>query len=151
MLTINNDTITGDEFSNNSQENALAKVIIPYGKRSEITLCDGTKIWLNSGSQLSYPLKFKSNLRKVYLTGEAYFNVKSDPSKPFYVVTENVELKVTGTRFNVSSYDNEQTTQAVLVSGKVNISKNDFFSRSVELHPGERVVYSKTEKKPAKR
>lgn len=141
-LTINNDTLLLNEKSAKAKQ-AVAHVIIPYGKRSEIVLADGTKIWLNSGSQISYPMYFTGNTREVHLSGEAFFEVESNPAKPFYVITEDMRISVTGTRFNVTSYTGDQTTYAVLVSGKINAAINKRFSRSVELKTGEQVVYNK--------
>ena len=146
-LTINNDTVLLKEKEVKSGEPAMAQVIIPYGKRSQIILADGTKIWLNAGSTLSYPVRFTGNSREVYLSGEAFFEVSSDRSKPFYVITGDLRIKVTGTRFNVTSYSNDVVTQAVLVEGKIEAAKNRFFSRSVELSPGECIVYDRKENK----
>lgn len=142
-LTINDDTVTLNATSETGEERAFAEVIIPFGKRSEVTLTDGTKIWLNSGSRLSYPVNFSSHLREVYLEGEAFFDVKSDPSNPFQVVTHDMKIHVTGTRFNVSSYANDQTTQTVLLSGEVSAKKNKRFAIPMELKPGERIVYDR--------
>jgi ferric-dicitrate binding protein FerR (iron transport regulator) len=144
-LTINNDTVSVTQASANSGKNIMAQVIIPYGKRSEITLADGTRIWLNSGSQLSYPVSFTSNSREVYLSGEAFFDVESDPSKPFQVITDDMKIEATGTRFNVTSYANDPTTQTVLLSGKVSAGKNKRFARTVDIEPGERIAYNKQE------
>lgn len=144
-LTINNDTVSLIESSAKTEKQALAQVIIPYGKRSDITLADGTRIWLNAGSQLSYPVNFTGNSREVYLAGEAFFEVESDPAKPFHVVTGDMRIRVTGTRFNVTSYASDPTTQTVLLSGKVSAAKNQRFARPVELRPGERIVYNKQE------
>ncbi|MDP2114908.1 MAG: FecR domain-containing protein, partial [Bacteroidota bacterium] len=144
-LTINNDTVSVGDFPAEAENQTLAQIIIPYGKRSEITLSDGTKIWLNSGSQLSYPVSFTGRSREVYLSGEAYFDVESDPAKPFHVITDDMKIRVTGTKFNVTSYANDQTTQAVLITGKIDAARNKRFARSVELQPGERVIYNKQE------
>ncbi len=144
-LTINSDTLSLGDTAEKAGKTTLAQVIIPYGKRSDITLADGTRIWLNSGSQLTYPVNFTGNSREVYLAGEAFFEVESDPAKPFHVITGDMKIRVTGTRFNVTSYANDPTTQAVLLSGKVTAAKNQRFARSVELQPGERVVYNKQE------
>jgi transmembrane sensor len=136
-LTINNDTVSLGVIPAKAEKQAMAKVIIPYGKRSDITLADGTRIWLNAGSQFSYPVNFNGKTREVYLAGEAFFEVKTDPEKPFYVITGDMKIRVTGTRFNVISYANDPTTQAVLLSGKVSASKNQRFARPIELQPGE--------------
>jgi len=144
-LTINSDTLSLGDASEKTEKEAMTQVIIPYGKRSEITLSDGTQIWLNSGSQLSYPVNFDENTREVYLSGEAFFEVESDPSKPFHVITGDMKIEVTGTRFNVTSYANDPTTQTVLLSGKVSAGKNKRFARTVDIEPGERIVYDKQE------
>lgn len=146
-LTINNDTVLLREKEINSDEPALAQVIIPYGKRTEITLIDGTKIWLNAGSTLSYPVRFRGDSREVYLSGEAFFEVSADRSKPFYVITNDLRIRVTGTRFNVTSYADDAVTQAVLVEGGIEAEKNRLFSRAIELAPGERIVYDRAKNK----
>ncbi len=149
-LTINDDTVLLRGKEVESGEPAMAQVIIPYGKRSEIILADGTKIWLNAGSTLSYPVRFTGNSREVYLSGEAFFEVSTDRSKPFYVITGDLRIKVTGTRFNVTSYNDDIVTQAVLVEGRIEAAKNRLFGRSVELSPGERIVYDRKENKMKK-
>jgi ferric-dicitrate binding protein FerR (iron transport regulator) len=77
------------------------------------------------------------------LSGEAFFEVAKDKAKPFYVITNDLKIKVTGTRFNVTSYKNDSFTQAVLLEGKIFASKNALFSKEIELVPGERVVLDK--------
>jgi transmembrane sensor len=141
-IIINNDTI-----DNNSQKGTSAKnqIIIPYGKRSDVTLPDGTHIWLNSGSQLSYPTEFKPDSREVYLLGEAFFDVKPNPNRPFYVITRDIRIKVLGTSFNVSSYTDDNTIQTVLIRGKVSAGKNQLFAKTIDLIPGERMIYDKNE------
>ncbi len=142
-LTINNDTIELKNTQEVKEDAPMNQVIIPYGKRSEITLADGTHIWLNSGSQLSYPSEFSSKSREVYLSGEAFFDVTPDAHKPFFVVTRDFKIRVLGTQFNVSSYSDDKTVQTVLVKGKVVASKNKLFAKTIELEPGERIVYNK--------
>ena len=144
-LKINNDTIVKHSSIAGVAQIAMNQIVIPYGKRSEITLADGTHIWLNSGSQISYPVTFSDKSREVYLLGEAFFDVKKDPSRPFTVFTKDVKLVVLGTRFNVSSFANDATTQAVLLSGKITALKSKGFSSTYELLPGERITYNKEE------
>ncbi len=140
-VTINNDTI-----QNITAEKVLAmnQVIIPYGQRSEITLADGTHIWLNSGSQLSYPTEFSGKTREVLLSGEAFFDVTPNPAKPFYVITRELKIRVLGTSFNVSAYDEDVTAETILVTGKVSAGKNKLFAQTIDLVPGERMVYEKS-------
>ncbi len=149
-LKINNDTIVKHSTNVAKAQIAMNQIVIPFGKRSEITLADGTHIWLNSGSQISYPTTFSDKSREVYLLGEAFFDVKKDPSRPFTVFTKDVKLVVLGTRFNVSSFANDATTQAVLLSGKITAVKSKGFSSTYELLPGDRIVYNKDEENLSK-
>jgi len=141
-LLINSDTVNTLAKATPVKATALNQVIIPYGKRSQVTLSDGTHIWLNSGSQLSYPTDFSGNSREIYLSGEAIFDVAHDAEKPFFVITKDIKIKVLGTRFNVSAYDNEPSVQTVLLEGKVTIGKNAFLAKTMQMEPGERVVYN---------
>ena len=142
MFLINSDTVNISAKESPAKPAALNQIIIPYGKHSQVTLSDGTHIWLNSGSQLSYPSDFAGNIREVYLSGEAIFDVSHDTRKPFYVITKDIKIKVLGTRFNVSAYDNEPMVQTVLLEGRVTIGKNAFLAKTIQMEPGERVVYN---------
>lgn len=142
-LLINSDTVNRSAKTEIKEEIALNQIIIPFGQRSQVTLPDGSHIWLNSGSQLSYPPGFSGKTREVYLSGEAFFEVAPDSGKPFFVITRDVKIKVLGTRFNVSAYENEESAQTVLLEGKVNIGRNGFLAKSQEMVPGERAVYHK--------
>lgn len=145
QVAINDDTICVSGTEKSIGNKGLIQIIIPYGKRSEITLADGTHIWLNSGSQLSYPAQFEKKIREVYLSGEAFFDVAPDKSKPFEVITNEVTIRVLGTRFNVTSYKEDQTTQTVLLEGKVRAGKNSFMAQTFDLDPGERIVFNKND------
>jgi len=142
-LTINDDTLARDEQKYANQISTLNHIIIPYGMQSEVMLQDGSHIYLNSGSKLSYPAKFTKNEREIYLSGEAFIDVKKDKSRPFYVYTDDVKIRVLGTSFNVSSYSNDKTTQIVLLEGSVRIRKNNFLSKGLDIKPGERCVFTK--------
>lgn len=143
-LLINSDTVKKvTSGTKGGYPLSLNQVIIPYGKRSQVTLADGSHIWLNSGSRLSYPSEFSGKAREVYLSGEAFFDIAPDASKPFYVITKDIKIKVLGTRFNVSAYDDEEILQTVLLEGKVTIGKNVFLAGTEEMEPGERAVYHK--------
>lgn len=133
-----------------SKEPEVNQVIVPYGKQSKVVLADGTTVWLNAGSQLSYPTSFTGNIREIHLSGEALFDVTSDPAHPFHVITSKIKIQVTGTRFNVTSYANDNTIQTVLLSGKIQARENKHFSKAVELTPGDRIVYNKTSNKLTK-
>lgn len=109
---------------------------IPYGKKFEVQLSDGTLVHLNSGTSLRYPVQFiKNKSRQVYLTGEAYFEVSKDKAHPFTVNAQEVNVEVLGTKFNVDSYVNNTSTDVVLVEGKVSLYKKQKTDQ-VYLTPG---------------
>ena len=127
-----------------NDEIVMNTVVVPYGKRTQITLSDNSKIWLNSGSKLIYPARFAANKREVYLEGEAIFEVSHNPKHPFFVVTSDLEVKVLGTIFNVSSYKDDQTINTILESGSVelNYKGHSLFSQTKEtMVPGTLAVY----------
>lgn len=114
------------------EENQL---IVPRGGEYRLTLSDGTKVWLNSASVLTFPTVFAGDLRKVQLTGEAFFEVSRDTGHPFIVVTPKMEVKVLGTSFNVSVYDDEEAVHATLLKGRVEVRTEG--GGACELKPGE--------------
>jgi len=123
-------------------------IVVPYGKRAHIILSEGTKVWLNSGSKLIYPAFFEEDSRNVYLEGEGIFDVVHSVSKPFFVRTRDIEIKVLGTIFNVSVYPDDEYTRAILAHGKIEVTtkKSLFLSgeKSV-LMPGDMVVFNREE------
>src|SRR5690554_3568322 len=121
------------------EQHTMNKLIVPYGKRSEIMLSDGTRAWLNSGSSLEFPSAFTENTRKVRLSGEMYIEVAPDKNKSFYVHTNNFNLKVYGTKFNVSSYS-DSASSVVLVEGSVSLQSTGM--RELFLSPNELAIYS---------
>ncbi len=132
-----------------SAELIYNNVYAPYGTRSSLFLDDSTLVWLNSGSHLKFPVKFNSNERTVYLNGEAYFEVKSDATKPFIVKTSTLQVKATGTKFNVQCYTSRILTEVTLASGKVIVNETgtNKHSRAVYvLHPDQHLGYNKLTK-----
>ncbi|SKB80470.1 FecR family protein [Salegentibacter holothuriorum] len=127
--------------------NEFNTLIVPYGKRSKIVLSDGTMVWLNSGSKLTYPVTFKGKNREVFLTGEAIFDVSHNAEHPFKVLSKGHTIEVLGTVFNVSNYPDDNNIKTVLKSGSVEISyKSDSFFKSEEktkITPGTMAVYNK--------
>lgn len=125
-----------DEFS--SEKLAYNTLNIPYGKRFELELSDGTIVHMNSGTSLKYPVRFlKNQNRQVFLTGEAFFEVAKDKAHPFTVNTLELNIEVLGTKFNVNSYDDENTSDVVLVEGKVQLYKDKKTANNiVQLTPG---------------
>lgn len=116
---------SGKSFKTANSTIAYNKVVAAFGTFSMIELPDGSKVWLNSGSSMRYPDKFNSDTRMVYLTGEAYFEVHSDESKPFLVNTPYFTVKATGTKFSVRAEKNFRLPSVTLVEGKVSVRKTD--------------------------
>jgi transmembrane sensor len=109
------------------------EVSAAFGTRSMLTLDDGSRVWLNSGSKLKYPKDFSGRRREVFLTGEAYFEVQSDASRPFIVRTKRLNVRATGTRFNVNVSSIEKASQITLVEGKVTVCKNVAGGKTLEI------------------
>lgn len=119
------------------------EIYAAYGTRTAIKLADSTVVWLNSGSRLRYPDKFTEKTRKVYLKGEAYFEVKSDISRPFIVQTSSMAVKATGTKFCVLEHESNPITEVTLVSGKVFVNELGDKSELIsELSPNQQLKYN---------
>ena len=116
-----------------------------FGTRSAFKLSDGTSVWLNSGSSIKYPDRFIGNNRTVFLNGEAYFEVESNPQKPFIVVTSFISVEAKGTKFNVSAYDSANEMEVTLVSGKVEVKITDDKNKTSrsQLEPNQHYCYNK--------
>ena len=120
------------------QEEIFNTLVIPVGGLYELELSDGTRVWLNSVSQLRYPVQFTGKERKVYLSGEAYFDVKTDSLRPFVVESEGMDVRVYGTEFNVTAYQDEKL-RTTLVQGKVGIKVDG--EKELLLRPGQMAEY----------
>lgn len=106
----------------------------PRGSQFQVTLSDGTKVWLNAASSLQFPVAFSGGERIVKLTGEAYFEVAGNPQQPFKVVASGMEVQVLGTRFNISAYEDESAVKTTLLQGAVKLVSS---ASQVLLQPGE--------------
>lgn len=125
-----------------------AGIIVPNGERSKVVLPDGSTVQLNGGSQLKFSPAFTSRKRTVLLEGEAFFDVAHDPSHPFVVETGNLQIKVLGTRFNVSSYPDDKTITTYLEQGKVEVSIEG--QGNTYLKPSEVLKFDKSTGKAVK-
>lgn len=117
------------------------RLIIPVGKTYELNLADGTRVKLNSRSELIYPDNFTEQTREVTLIGEAYFDVAKDASKPFIVKANGIDVKVLGTSFNVSCYEKQSTIETTLVEGKVAVILPD--RKEEVITPSQQLVFDK--------
>jgi len=124
-----------------SAKEAVQQVTLntPRGGQYRVTLSDGTRVWLNAASSLSYPTAFTGKERNVNLKGEAYFEVAQNASQPFIVHTADEDVKVLGTSFNINCYIDENRTVTTLTSGSVRLDSRDA-AHNAELHPGEQAV-----------
>lgn len=107
-----------------NEDNDSAKmqtIFVPPGQRAELTLTDGTKVWLNAKTTFTFPDKFTANNRRVTLDGEGYFDVTKNPEKPFIVNTERYDIKVMGTEFNVTAYSGSSVFETSLLKGAVEV------------------------------
>ena len=119
----------------------LAEITVPYGEQIQLVLQDGTSVQLNSGSRLQYPKSFGLFNRKVNLNGEGYFSVEREAARPFIVNLDEIKVKVTGTRFNVKAYSDDNKINILLEEGSVNIidKKNNIYPLVVT----QNAVYNK--------
>ncbi|MFT4780609.1 MAG: transmembrane sensor [Psychroserpens sp.] len=153
----NGQTVSIGNLKSISQELSKQKkavyntLIVPYGKRSEVVLSDGSKVWLNSGSKLIFPAIFSNDKREVYLEGEAIFEVTHNEKKSFIVKSKNQDIEVLGTIFNVSNYSDDDSIFTVLKSGSVQIHyKNDNLISSkkhLKIAPNTLATYNKKAKR----
>ena len=139
-LTFNNRTKTYP------QEQVMMQTISSrQGMVTQFELADGTKVWLNSGSELQFPTIFNSEKREVILKGEAFFKVTKNEKQPFRVNTNELKVEVLGTSFNVVSFEDDTQSEVVLVTGKVALSseKGQIVKEYGNIIPGQRAVYKK--------
>lgn len=127
----------GSQYATNNQTITIASLT---NEKSAIMLPDSTKVYLNASSSISYKGKLNKKLREVHLTGEAYFEVKSDKAHPFIVHAHDVQIKATGTKFNVNAYDEEFFVKTGLVEGIVKITANE---KSYKMKPGDIISVNK--------
>lgn len=123
------------DVSKNAQSASLNKIETPKGGQYQIDLPDGTKVWLNAASSLKFPTLFSGNTRVVELSGEAYFEVAKDKTKPFKVISDKQTVEVLGTHFNINGYSDELNTKTTLLEGSVKVT--DHSKQTLILKPGD--------------
>lgn len=116
----------------------LNTLATPRGRQFQVTLPDGSRVWLNAASSIRYPTAFTGRERKVEITGEAYFEVAKDPSKPFIVTSKALTVSVLGTHFNINAYEDEAAIHTTLLEGAVKVNNGN---STVQLKPGEQASW----------
>lgn len=135
------ETSQGTADANEKNDPVYNQLIVPVAKRSYLELADGSRIWVNANTRVVYPVTFEEKKREIYVDGEIYIEVNPDKERPFIVKSEKMDIRVLGTKFNVSAYETDPEVSVVLVSGKVNV-RTDNRSESV-LKPSDRLSYEK--------
>ncbi|MEQ7798717.1 FecR domain-containing protein [Pedobacter sp. ASV1-7] len=139
-LLINNNSEKRADQKLKMDEHGYSTLVVPYGRRADVLLADGSRVWLNSGSRLVYPNAFKGSKREVYLQGEAFFEVSHNKKQPFHVYVKDVDVKVLGTSFNVRAYSDEKNLKTTLVTGSVELSA-EHNKNVARLIPGRMASY----------
>lgn len=125
----------------NKKDKAAQNVVSTrHGSKSKVELPDGTVVWLNSGSRLTYDEAFNGSLREVRLEGEAFFEVAKDKSRPFIIHTQTLDVRVLGTAFNLRAYPDEATTETALIHGSVEVKVLNNPDKKIVLKPSEKLV-----------
>lgn len=120
------------------------EITVKLGTKTKVQLPDGSHVWVNSDSKLTYAETFSGPTRDIYLEGEAYFDVVKDAKHPFIVHTSGIDIKVLGTAFNVKAYQAEPTIEATLVHGLIEVTKtNQPEASKILLHPHEKLIFDK--------
>lgn len=137
-----------NDIRDSAQNVVLCQMEVPLGSQTKVVLPDGSTVCLNSGSVLKYDPAFVRNRnREVYLIGEGYFEVYKNADKPFIVHTEDLNIKVLGTVFNIRAYKGEPNIEVALVEGKVNVFSKSETKGNVVLKPNQMAVYDKKTKR----
>jgi len=127
-------------------QDSYTTITCALGDKTNMILPDSTVVCLNSGSTLKFNNNFKKGVRQVYLDGEAYFSVTKDAENPFRIKTNEIDVEVLGTEFNLKAYSNEKTVSTTLVEGSVKITSQN---QGTVIKPGQKLVYSVDSKKMA--
>jgi ferric-dicitrate binding protein FerR (iron transport regulator) len=148
VIVKNKDQEVQIDNSITQKEAVLNQVVVPFGQRQRVLLSDGTLVQLNAGSKLTFPATFTGKTREVFLKGEGFFEVSKNAQMPFIVKTDQIDIRVLGTTFNISAYGDDQFVTTVLLEGKVNVEQKDklFANEKLTLAPGQACFYSVADK-----
>ena len=145
-IVIDNEKVIDLNEASNPDDQKMNEVVIPFGKKSQLTLEDGTKVWLNAGSRMAFPNKFTGKKREIFLEGEGYFEVAHNENMPFLIYTGEIAVKVLGTKFNISAYKADQLVETILLEGKVAIREQSalgFLKNETILSPNQKASYDR--------
>lgn len=134
-------------LSSKPEELLVQSIEVPLGSKSRITLPDGSKVWLNSGSNLTYQNGFGRKNRTLTLDGEGCFDVAKNKELPFEVYSGNVKIRVLGTKFNMKSYSEDEDTKVTLIEGSLNVSTYSNINIEKTITPNQQVVINKQSNK----
>ena len=121
------------------ESTSMQTIIVPAGQRVNLLLPDGTNVWLNAGTRMTYPLSFAKDTREITLDGEAYLEVSHNEKCPFIVHTQAMDVKVLGTKFNVEAYSCQQRYETTLMEGKVSVGFPGKDKSAIQLPAGNKV------------
>lgn len=126
-----------------STETSFNEMYVPYGKRANLTLSDGTTLWINAGTRVVYPAAFTGKNREILVEGEVYADVTHDPKRPFIIKTNTLDVKVFGTEFNLSAYKEDKQVDVVLVKGSIGVTPKNGKTTLVE--PNQLLTFANKE------
>jgi transmembrane sensor len=132
-------------YAYSTQQKPAWEVTTRNGTKTNLLLPDGSTVWLNAGSRLTYDSLYGNSTREVSLSGEAYFDVVRNPGKPFIIHTGKINIRVLGTTFNVKSYPGEKTIETSLIKGSIEVTFPSLSSNKIILKPNQKLIIDKTE------
>lgn len=143
-------TVDGEKLDkHNTQSGSSAiisnKLVVPHGRSSKIRLSDNSVIWVNAGTTLMYPSVFEKNKREIYVNGEVFIDATTDKDRPFIVKTNNLDVQVLGTKFNIIAYESDAMEQVILASGSVKVTSQnnkDFILKPSQMYQYENGIPS---------
>jgi len=139
-LKVNKQTVAVQGNISKNEEPVYNQLVVPFGKRAFLTLSDGSKLWVNTGTTVIYPVTFDKDRREIYVEGEVFAEVAHDTKRPFIVKTDKLDVQVLGTVFNVTAYKDDKQCSVVLVSGSVNVKPGK--GKATLIKPSQMYAYT---------